>query len=110
MGVTMSKTPVKDIDLSQNELDEIFRLIGKYLSDIEIWAYGSRIKHTSTSKSDLDIVAIIGKESSRAVCDLREAFDESNLPFRVDLFIWEEMPADFKVNIAKEHLVLVSKQ
>ena len=110
MGIKMSKTLSKDIDLSQNELDELSGLIGKYLPNTEIWAYGSRIKHTSTPKSDLDLVAITNKDNSRSIYDLKEAFEESNLPFRVDLFIWDEIPDEFKSNIKNEHIVLIDKQ
>ncbi len=110
MGIIMSKTLSKDIDLSQNELDEISRLIGKHLPNTEIWAYGSRVKHTSNPKSDLDLVAITDKTNSRAIYDLKEAFEESNLPFRVDLFVWDEIPDEFKSNIENEHIVLIAKQ
>ncbi len=110
MGITMSKTLSKDIDLSQNELDEISRLIGKHLPNTEIWAYGSRIKYTSTPKSDLDLVSITDKTNSRAIYDLKEAFEESNLPFRIDFFIWDEIPDEFKSNIESEHIVLIAKQ
>ena len=109
MGITMSKTLSQDIDLSQNELDELSRLIAKYLPNTEIWAYGSRVKHTSTPKSDLDLVAITDKTNSRAIYDLREAFEESNLPFRVDLFIWAEIPEEFQINIKNEHIILIQK-
>ncbi len=107
--MTMSKIRANELDLSQKELDEIIMLIGKYLPNIEVWAYGSRIKHTSTSKSDLDLVAITNKDSSRAIYDLREAFEESNLPFRIDIFLWDDIPDEFKANIKNKHIVLITQ-
>lgn len=37
---------------------------------------------------------------------LRDAFEESSIPFRVDLFSWDEVPEEFKDNIERECLVL----
>ena len=31
--------------------------------------------------------------------DLKEAFEESNLPFRVDVFVWDSTPECFKRRI-----------
>ena len=40
------------------------------------------------------------------MAELREAFDESSLPFRVDLFVWDDVPQDFRKRIETEHVVL----
>ena len=58
-------------------------------------------------QSDLDLVIFTTPAQERSVAVLREAFDESNLPFRVDLFIWDHVPASFKEQIEREHVVLV---
>ena len=44
------------------------------------------------------------------VDNLREAFEESDLPFRVDLFVWDEIPKDFRKRIEAERVVLVEKK
>ena len=47
-------------------------------------------------------------EQNGRVGALREAFEESNLPFRVDLFVWDEVPESFRRNrLSAEHVVLV---
>ena len=38
--------------------------------------------------------------------ELREAFEENNLPFRVDLFVWDEAPETFRKQIAAQHVLL----
>ncbi len=38
--------------------------------------------------------------------EFREAFDVSYLPFRVDLFSWDEIPESFQDNIRVAHIVL----
>jgi len=72
-----------------------------------VWVYGSRAKQTSGPRSDLDLVVFSQTEQQRQVANLREAFEESNLPFRVDLFVWDEVPANFRNVIEKDHVVLI---
>ena len=49
-------------------------------------------------------------EQERRVSELREAFEESNLPFRVDLFVWDSVPEQFHKQIEADHVVLVERQ
>ncbi len=93
-------------DITARELKIIQKLLAKYLPDTVAWVYGSRAKSTSTSKSDLDLVVFATSEQQQQVGDLREAFEESDLPFRVDLFVWDDLPEAFKVQIEKEAVSL----
>jgi len=70
--------------------------------------YGSQVKGTTSSYSDLDLVAFTCSSQQSAVFDLKEAFEESNLPFRVDLFSWDEIPGQFQKNIKKDKMLLSS--
>ena len=45
-------------------------------------------------------------EQGARVAELREAFEESDLPFRVDLFVWDEVPENFKARIEGDRVVL----
>jgi hypothetical protein len=45
-------------------------------------------------------------EQERQVFTLREALEESSLPFRVDLFVWDEVPETFKAAIKDAHVAL----
>ncbi|MDE0262939.1 MAG: restriction endonuclease subunit S [Bryobacterales bacterium] len=69
--------------------------------------YGSRAQCTSRPQSDLDLVVFATPDQRERVGDLREAFDESNLPFRVDLFVWDEVPESFREQIQADHVTLV---
>lgn len=82
-------------------LDEYF---AKYVPDCEVWAYGSRTTANFRPQSDLDFVVFTADR--RAVSALAEALDESRLPFRADIFIWDDIPESFKDNIRKRHIVL----
>ena len=95
-----------NIDLTPAQLKEVKRLLHQHLPNTQVWAYGSRVTFKSRPESDLDLVAFATKEQSRAVGDLREALEESDLPFSVDIMVWDTMPEHFKPNIEQAYFVL----
>ena len=97
------------IDLRADEHKEVVRLLQHHLPDTEVWAYGSRVKGAARPASDLDLVTFASAGQNEAVSRLREAFDESPLPFRVDLFVWDKVPEEFLKNI-EETRVVVQKE
>ena len=100
MGVTPA------IDITAEQRRTVLALLNRYLPDTTTWAYGSRVKWTSRPESDLDLVVFARPEQSARVAELREAFEESDLPFRVDLFVWDEVPESFKARIEGDRVVL----
>ena len=101
MGMTQA------IDITADQRRTILTLLNRHLPGTTVWACGSRVKWTSHPESDLDLVAFARPEQSARVADLREAFEESSLPFRVNLFVWDEAPEGFRARIEAEHVVLV---
>ncbi|MCI0655390.1 MAG: nucleotidyltransferase domain-containing protein [Methylococcaceae bacterium] len=95
------------IDITPKQRKIILDLLKEHLCGAKAWVYGSRIKGQAGPRSDLDIVVFATPDQSMQVSNLREAFEESDLPFRVDLFVWDEVPEQFKKNIEAEHSVLV---
>lgn len=101
---------VKSIDVTKEQLQTIKGLLKAYIPNAEVWVYGSRAKWTSRPQSDLDMVAFVDDEVTRKkIPSLKEAFEESSLPFKVDFFIWDEVPDQFHENIKKERYVLQEK-
>ena len=74
-------TQSTNIDVDARHLKTIRELLRRYLPSVEVWAYGSRVKWNARPQSDLDLVAFASPEHRRAVLQLREAFEESPLPF-----------------------------
>ncbi|NDV26847.1 nucleotidyltransferase family protein [Desulfovibrio sp. JC010] len=95
------------IDVSPTQLKIILSLIETHLPDTTIWAYGSRATGSARPQSDLDLVAFASADQKKAVYNLKEAFEESDLPFIVDLFVWDTVPDEFRKNIERERVVLV---
>ena len=96
-----------NIDITTEQRRIVLSLLARFLPRSESWVYGSRAKWTSGPKSDLDLVVFAEPDQGRKVSDLRTAFEESNLPFRVDLFVWNEVPEQFRQQIEADHVVLV---
>lgn len=94
------------VDMTESQHTLLLELIEKYIPNTEIWVYGSRINGTSSPSSDLDMVAFATADQEFTLSDLRDALEESDLPFRVDLFIWNDLPATFHHNIKANHVVL----
>ena len=100
----------RPIDITADQRKTILALLKRHLPNTTAWAYGSRVKWTARPQSDLDLVVFTTPDQERRVSDLTEAFEESNLPFRVDLFVWDAVPEQFRKEIEAEHVVLVEKE
>ena len=94
------------IDLTAEQRRTVLALLNRYLPNTTVWAYGSRVKWTSQPASDLDLVAFAEPGQAAQLAELREAFDASDLPFRVDLFVWDDVPEGFHARIETEHVAL----
>ncbi len=102
MGINRNIT----IEITDDQKHIVQMLLARYLPRVEVWAYGSRTKGNARPDSDLDLVAFVSKKDHPAFYDLKDAFEQSNLPFRVDMFIWDHVPKSFHATIQKEKVVL----
>lgn len=97
------------IDLSPEHKSRLLNAIGKYMPNVEILAYGSRINGRSHDGSDLDIA--LRTHDLKPIefglfALLRQAIDDANLPFIVDIRDWASLPSNFKEEILKQPVVL----
>ena len=100
----------RNIDITAKQRKTVLALLARHLPNTTAWVYGSRAKWTSRPQSDLDVVVFATPEQSVRVGELREAFEDSDLPFRVDLFVWDAVPEKFQERIETDHVVLVGKE
>lgn len=98
------------MDITSEQHKTLVDLLRQYIPGIAVWAYGSRVQHTSRRNSDLDLVAFPSAGQRPAVSELKDALDESNLPFLVDLHVWDEIPERFREVIRKEYVVLQEQE
>jgi len=87
------------IDIKPKDREILLSLLARHLPRTSVWAYGSRVSGGSMPWSDLDIVVFPNEKQKHRLPLLKEAFEESNLSFRVDLLEWDSLPDSFKANI-----------
>jgi predicted nucleotidyltransferase len=95
------------IDLPPHHLETVRAILGRDVPNCEVRAFGSRVSGPSKSYSDLDL-AIVAPTALNAdtLRHLKEAFEESDLPFRVDVLDWHETSPDFLRVIEKGYEVI----
>jgi len=95
------------ICVTENELNVIVDIIKKYIPNCEVRAFGSRYKGNPKIYSDLDL-AIVGKErlGIALLGKVKEAFQESDLNFRVDVLDWSAISEEFKKIIEQSYEVV----
>ena len=98
------------IDITAEQRKIVLALLERHLPNTTAWVYGSRAQWAARPQSDLDMVVFATPEHNSRVSDLRKAFEESNLPFRVDLFVWDAVPEQFRKQIKRDHVVLTERE
>lgn len=80
-------------------------------TSLEILAYGSRVNHKAHACSDLDLAIRTQTRKPLNINELtgfRQALQDSNIPFIVQVFDWEQLPDTFRRNILLCHKVIFS--
>ncbi|MBI1390962.1 MAG: nucleotidyltransferase domain-containing protein [bacterium] len=95
------------IDLDNESLSEVIRILRQYVAGREIRVFGSRVNGTASKFSDLDL-AITGREplDARTLSALKDAFSESDLPIFVDVLDWRSISGNFQKVINQQYEIL----
>ena len=89
------------LQLTKVQLQTVLQILDQFVPKQHCWVFGSRIKGTADKYSDLDLAVDCGETLSiRQLAQLNNAFDESDLPFTVDLVDWHRIDDDFRQYIA----------
>lgn len=98
------------IDLRPDHMEMVREVLRSYVPGREVRAYGSRAQWSAHDSSDLDLVVMSESLLDNVVLgSLRGAFEESDLPFRVDVFDWSALPKSFHAEIEREYSVVMTK-
>lgn len=91
------------IDLAPEQRALILRVLAELAPDCAVWAFGSRVQGEAKPWSDLDL-ALEAPEplGFRRLGRLQEAFQASELPFRIDLVDLRTVTPAFRERIARE--------
>jgi type I restriction enzyme S subunit len=85
------------LDVPPPALRVVLDMLARHVPDREIRVMGSRVSGRAKPFSDLDLV-VMGDEplDLRVLGQLRDEFDESNLPFSVDIVEWASSSDAFR--------------
>ncbi|NBW82979.1 nucleotidyltransferase domain-containing protein [bacterium] len=79
-------------------------IIKSHLENNEVWLHGSRSGDSPKPHSDVDLVIIDPPlVSQKTLSLLKLDFEDSNLPFRVDISLWSELTESFQEIIKDKH-------
>jgi predicted nucleotidyltransferase len=95
------------IKVTDEQYKIIIDILKEFVPHCEVRAFGSRYKGTPKDYSDLDL-AVVGEEKLEwhVIADLKDAFEESDLPFRVDVLDWHSTSPEFRKVIEKGYEVM----
>ena len=98
------------IDMRSQDVIITQQILNKHLpSHTDVWVFGSRAKGTARPFSDLDLIIKTHAcpLAHRVVTALLDAFEESDLPYKVDIVDWNTISDDFKKLISREKIKFV---
>lgn len=99
------------IDVSPGQLKTIKRILAEYVGDCEVRTFGSRVNGSAKKHSDLDVAIVAPhKITRRTKMLLKEAFEESDLPFRVDVIDYNAASVEFRAIISAKYEILQSRK
>jgi type I restriction enzyme S subunit len=96
-----------NINLNPHDWDEVQRILRSCVPENDVWAFGSRVKGTAKTYSDLDLAIISALPLPLAImAKLRQALDDSDLTIKVDVVDWAQTTPRFR-KIIEENKLLV---
>lgn len=96
------------LDVHPQHLAIVKEILRQHLPiEAKVWAFGSRATATARKNSDLDLAIDMGKPLDIAVmAAIVTAFEESGLPYKVDVIDWNTVSDDFKQRIANDRILI----
>ncbi len=92
------------IDLDEKYINFLKQIISSYLDDYKLYMFGSRVNGNARKYSDIDIAIKSNKLTSSIKSQIELDFENSTLPYEVDVVDLNTISDDFK-NLIKNTLV-----
>jgi type I restriction enzyme S subunit len=95
------------LDIRADHLKMVQDILHKYVPERTVWVFGSRAKWLAKEYSDLDL-CIVGNTQLKfsTIGLLAEAFEDSNLPYKVDVVDWATTSESFRKIIERDKVRL----
>ena len=96
------------IDIRPCDLDIVKNILRKNLApDTRVWVFGSRATWKTKRSSDLDLAIDAGRKLSKQEnMNLANEFDESDLPYKVDIVDMRNLSETFKKIVERDRVEL----
>ena len=93
--------PTETVTLAMRHETIVREILHAFVPGREVRVFGSRVRGSVKRYADLDLV-VMGEDPlvSSVIAKLREAFEESDLPFRVDIVEWAVLSEEFRAIVA----------
>lgn len=98
-----------DIFIKEEYLNELISIIKKMYPNSVIWAYGSRVGYDMKNvdeSSDLDLTIKEFGQKKYNIEQFKEALRQSNIPFIIDVSVFDSLPTSFQNEIIKRYVVI----
>lgn len=103
----LAMTEPPPIEVQPEHWAIVREILRRHIPSFDVWAFGSRARHTAKKHSDLDLVVVSDRplplSTHAAIVD---AFSESDLPYRVDVVDWATTDAGFRKIIERDRVVV----
>lgn len=110
-GICWKNWKKEMINIEEEYLAEIRRILNEQAPDCEVRAFGSRIEGKADKFSDLDLALICDEKLDwRRIELLKDSFAASNLPMSIDVIDWNAATDEFKAGIGKNYEIIQRKQ
>lgn len=94
------------IDLPPLQIATVKSVLKAIVPGVAVYAFGSRVNGRAKRHSDLDLALQADDVLHwQQLAQLREAFEESDLPIRVDVVDWAACSAQFKACVNVMELI-----
>jgi len=99
------------IDLEERFLQLMREILGRRVPECEVRMFGSRVRGTARKFSDIDLV-VVGTSAvpEKTISELRDAFADSDLPYRVDVLDWHAITPEFRKAIEEQGFEAIQKR
>lgn len=97
------------LDIQPDDLETIRAILREHLpAGAKVWVFGSRAKGNAKKYSDLDLAIQLQDAALtlELLTALSHAFEESALPYKVDLVDLSTVTPDFRCLIEKDSVIL----
>ncbi|MHB1461581.1 MAG: nucleotidyltransferase family protein [Armatimonadota bacterium] len=99
--------PVKHVDIAPEHLQIVRDILNRHVPQHHVMVFGSRAKGTARRYSDLDLALMAESRLPFSVqCALEEEFEESDLPYRVDVIDFAGCSESFQRIITRDAVEL----